>query len=382
MFARHKLRSFLTVLSVAIGSGSLIAVLGISMVLSRAITQSLNAFGDPGLFVSVDQDQEDPQSAQLRYSDAAALRDANPALVGAAFPGFQHAYNLTANGSKISALIISVDGSENGAAQKGRLVNAEDNAFARHVCVLSPSSAKRLFGDADPLETFVHINGIRFLVVGVGQAHKTSLLGSMGPSDYADIPYATFHTALPDPPDVIRVESRPGVQPIRVHEALQVTLRQRHGKRTSYTVEDAHAVIVLFKSALDTVTFALGAINGIALLIAGVGIMNAMLAAVTERTREIGIRKAIGADNNEIFMQFLIEAVVISSIGCGIGALFGCAATAIANGVIAKLLGPIMISWPRLITLAVAYSFLTGLVFGTYPALRARAMEPMRALRT
>jgi putative ABC transport system permease protein len=382
MLTHRRLRSFLTILSLAIGSGALIAMLGISMILSRAITESLDAFGDPGIFVSVDPDQDDPLSAQLRYSDAAALADANPALLLAVFPGFQHAYSITANGSKVSARVVSADGTENGAAQTGRLVNAQDNADARHICVLSPSSAHRLFGDADPLETFVRINGVRFLVVGVGQAHKASLLGSMGPSDYVDIPYTTFHSALRDPVEVLRVVSRPGVQPIRVREALQSTLRRLHGKRTSYTIEDAHAVIVVFKRALDTVTFALGAINGIALLIAGVGIMNAMLAAVTERTREIGIRKAIGADNNALFRQFLVEAVVVSSIGCAIGTILGCAVTVIVHAYIVRLLGPTTIPWPQLITLAVAYSFLTGLVFGTYPALRARAMEPMQALRT
>lgn len=384
MLAQHHLRSFLflTVLSLAIGSGSLIAVIGVSMMLTGAITESLNSFGDPGIFVSVDPDQEDPQSAQFDYGDAAALRDANPALLLAVFPVFQHAYSLTANGLRISTRIISADGGENGTAQTGRLVDSEDNAVAAHVCVLSASSAHHFFGDEDPLETFVRINGIRFRIVGVDKAHTTSLLGSMGPSDYVDIPYATFHAALPGPVDILRVVSRPGVEPIRVREALRATLRRLHGKRAFYTFEDAYAVIVVVKKALDTVVVALGTMNGIALIIAGVGSMNTMLAAVTERTREIGIRKAIGADNNAIFMQFLIEAVIVSSIGCGIGALLGCAATAIANGFIVKLLGPTMISWPRLISLAVAFSFLTGFTFGTYPALRAHGLKPMQALRT
>jgi putative ABC transport system permease protein len=381
VLAHRRLRSFLTTLSLAVGSGSLIAVLGISTIVAGTITESLHALGDPGFFVSVDPDQEDPQSAQIRYGDAAALADADPTLLRAVFPSYQHTYALTANGSKVSARIVSADGADNASAQAGRLVNADDNAFARHVCVLSSVSANHLFGDANPLESFVHINGVRFLVVGVDQAHKTSFLGSMGPSDYAEIPYSTFHAALPDPVDVLRVVSLPGAQPLRVREAILAALHRLHGKRSFYAVDDAHAVILEIQRSLETVAFALSAINGIALLIAGVGIMNAMLAAVTERTREIGIRKAIGAADNAIFMQFLREAVVVSSIGCGIGALFGCAATAIAQNVIGNLLGPTTVPWPRLIMFAVAYSFLTGILFGTYPAIRARALEPIRALR-
>jgi putative ABC transport system permease protein len=379
--ARHRLRLFLTMLSLTIASGSIVAVLGISLTISDAIAGSLNALGTPAIFVSVDPDQDDPQSAQLRYDDAAALRDANPALLRAVFPGFQHPYRLTTQGAQISVTVLSADGDEGGSGQAGRLLNAQDNALARRVCVLSPSLTRRLFADADPLEASVRINGVRFLVVGVDQTQKSNLLDGLEPSEYAEIPYTTFHAVMPDPVTFLRVIAQPGAQAALVREALPTTLRRLHGKQASYTIGDAHTVILTFKKALGIITFSLGAIDGIALIIAGVGIMNVMLATVIERTREIGMRKAIGASDHAIFMQFLTEALVVSGIGCGAGALLGCVAAAVAHELIVKLLGPATIPWVQLTTIVVAFSFLTGLLFGTYPALRARALEPMQALR-
>jgi putative ABC transport system permease protein len=378
---RHRLRSFLTILSTAIGAGSIIAVLGIGMVLSDAITGSLNAFGDPGIFVSGDPDQSDPQSAQLRYGDAAALRDANPTLLRAVFPTFQRTYHIMTSLSDTIASVMSVDGDEAGAEHEGRFISAKDIASARRVCVLSASSAHRLFGDTNPLEAFVRINGTRFLVIGVLHAHEASVFNGMGPSEYAEIPYSIFPALTPGPIDLLRVIPRSGAQQARIRASILATLHRLHGKHATYTIEDAHGMILTFEKALGIITVAVAAIDAGALLIAGVGIMNVMLVTITERTREIGIRKTIGADENAIFAQFLTEAVIISSIGCGIGMVCGCTVTVIAHALIVKLLGPAPIPWAKLITLSLAFSLLTGIVFGTYPALRARALEPMQALR-
>jgi putative ABC transport system permease protein len=146
--------------------------------------------------------------------------------------------------------------------------------------------------------------------------------------------------------------------------------------------QDATAQISAFNTVLNVIAGALSGIGGVALLVAGIGIMNIMLVSVTERTREIGLRKSIGATRGDIVLQFLLEAVLLSFLGGGIGTVLGFTATVLAYSSVAALVGPAPIPYLLIISVAVGFSTLIGCVFGTYPALRASRMDPIAALRS
>ncbi len=165
-------------------------------------------------------------------------------------------------------------------------------------------------------------------------------------------------------------------------DAVQAELRKLHGTHATYITQDAAAQLAGFNSVLSVVAGGLTAIGGVALVVAGIGIMNIMLVSVTERTREIGLRKSIGASRQDIVLQFLLEAILLSLIGGGVGALLGLGVTLAAYIPIEKFVGPAPIPYLLIVSVAVGFSMVVGCVFGTYPALRAGRMDPIEALRS
>jgi putative ABC transport system permease protein len=196
------------------------------------------------------------------------------------------------------------------------------------------------------------------------------------------MPYSTYAELSPGPIDSIQVYPAPGATLEQVREAVVTTLRRLHGPHAEYDVQDALAFIGAFERTIGVVSYGVTAIGGVALLVAGIGIMNIMLVSVTERTREIGIRKAIGGSSRDIATQFLMEAVIISLIGGGVGMLLGVTGVLLGYGVVSNLLGPAPIPWLGIVTLAVGFSMFVGVVFGTYPAIRAGKLDPIEALRS
>jgi putative ABC transport system permease protein len=155
-----------------------------------------------------------------------------------------------------------------------------------------------------------------------------------------------------------------------------------HGPRATYITQDNTASEAQFNAVLSVIANGLAAIGGVALVVAGIGIMNIMLVSVAERTREIGLRKSIGARNADIALQFLLEAILLSLIGGGIGTLLGFVGVLAAYDSVAALVGPAPIPYLLIISVAVGFSTLVGTVFGTYPALRASRLDPIAALRS
>jgi len=380
---RNRARSILTMLGLIVGTASVIAVLGIGQAASGGIQATLGSFGDPGFLFHVDPNQDDPTAAQLQYRDAATVLAENRGSLEHVFANFERTYHVKANGVDY---ITSIDSAppiafDTLTLRAGRRIGPDDVAGGAHVTLLTQSLERRFFG-GDALGRIVRIDGIRFRVIGVYDDLKAGIFNTANQSDYCEIPESTFHEIAPGPVDSLRVYAKTGVALAEVRDAVTASLRRIHGPRAQYEIQDVLAFLGAFEKTIQVVAYALTAIGGVALLVAGIGVMNIMLVSVTERTREIGIRKAIGGSSADITLQFLMEAVILSLLGGGAGMLLGIAFVVVAYGIVQTYLGPAPIPWAIIISVAVGFSTLVGIVFGTYPAMRAGKLDPIEALRS
>jgi len=381
---RNRARSILTMVGMIIGTASVIAVLGIGKAASGGITSSLDAFGNPGFFVSVDEQQDDPAAARIQYRDGAVVVADDPAVIRYAFPTVQRNYHIKANGVDYIGAVSSQTGVvlDTLTLREGRRMDANDVATAAHVTLMSQSLERRLFGSGQALGAVVRINGVRFRTIGVYDDLKAGIFSNVGQSDYIEIPYSTFSEIAPGPVDSLQVYPNDGASLDDVRTSVVRTLRRLHGPDAKYDVQDALAFLGAFEKTIEVVGYALTAIGGVALVVAGIGVMNIMLVSVTERTREIGIRKAIGGSARDISTQFLMEAVILSLLGGGTGMVLGVLFVLVAYSFVATLLGPAPLPWLAIVAVAVGFSTLVGVVFGTYPAIRAGKLDPIEALRS
>jgi putative ABC transport system permease protein len=381
---RNRVRSALTMLGMIIGTASIIGVLGISKAASGGITGTLASFGDPGVIVAVDDNQDDPAGAQVQFHDLAPMLEATKNTVRKIVPNYNATYTLRANGIAYDTSVTSQEGAppDTLTLREGRRIDVADVDAAAHVALLSGALYRRFFGDAPAVGQTLRIGGSRFRIIGVYDEFKASLLNTIAGSDYIEIPYSTFHELKPGPVDFLQIYAIDPKNATAAAEDVITELRRLHGRRAAYITQDATAQIAGFGSVLGVVAGGLTAIGGVALIVAGIGIMNIMLVSVTERTREIGLRKSIGASRGDITLQFLLEAILLSLLGGGIGALLGLVATIAAYIPLERFVGPAPIPYLLIVSVAVGFSTLVGCVFGTYPALRAGRMDPIEALRS
>jgi putative ABC transport system permease protein len=228
----------------------------------------------------------------------------------------------------------------------------------------------------------VRIGGSRCRVIGIYAEIKGGIFNSAGANDFFSLPYPMFRDLSPGPSDGLLLYAAGGVSVNEISTDVIAVLRRLHGPGAAYLTQDNAASLQTFNTVLGVIANGLTAIGGVALVVAGIGIMNIMLVSVTERTREIGLRKSIGARNADIALQFLLEAVLLSLIGGGIGTLLGFLGVVAAYSSVAALVGPAPIPYLLIISVAVGFSTLVGTVFGTYPALRASRLDPIAALRS
>jgi putative ABC transport system permease protein len=382
---RNRMRSILTMLGMIIGTSSIIGVLGISRAASGGITGTLNSFGDQGLSISVDPNQDDPESAAIQYRDARAIEDGAGSLLAHVEPSYQRNMQMRASGVTTTSIAFSDSDYHPGSTlvmREGRRLTADDVATAAHVCDLTSQLADKLFKGVSALGKTIQFGGSRCEVVGVFEELKGGLFNAAGGNELLFLPYTTFHEIAPGPTDGIELYAAPGVTVAQVSEAVDAVLQRLHGPRAQYVTNDNQAQIQGFNTVLGIVAIGLTAIGSVALLVAGIGIMNIMLVSVTERTREIGLRKAIGARRGDVALQFLLEAILLSFMGGGIGTVLGFLATLAAYSSISSFVGAAPIPYLLIISVAVGFSTLVGCVFGTYPAIRAARMDPIAALRS
>ena len=381
---RNRTRSLLTMLGMIIGTSSIIAVLGISRAASGGITGTLNSFGDPGITIAVDPNQDDPKSAAIQYRDVRTLQSDLGSLLSYLEPTYARNFTLRSKGKAITTFVASASPKSQASVtlREGRGLSEEDVTSGARVCVVTSQLADKLFKDTPATGQALDLGPMRCTIIGVYGEVKGSLFNSVAASDVAVIPYTTFHSIEPGPIDDLTVYAAPDVTVGRVSDAVDAVLQRLHGPRTQYITQDNTAQLQGFNSALNVIAVGLTGIGGVALVVAGIGIMNIMLVSVTERTREIGLRKAIGATRGDVLLQFLLEAILLSFMGGGVGTLLGFGVTVLGYSAIEKLVGPAPIPYLLIMSVAVGFSAVVGCVFGTYPAIRAARLDPIAALRS
>ncbi|MFD2365304.1 ABC transporter permease [Pseudoduganella sp. GCM10020061] len=389
----HSFRSFLTSLGIIIGVASVIAVVSIVHGLSTSISEEFKGLGSNSLTVRSDTSFEEAMQGKR---NVLSLRDYNNIVehidgisnVSPTFSPFGFASTVRNGSQSASTRVSAVTPAYRDANQvfpaMGRFITAGDNQSRRRVVVIGSKVIENLKLPENPVGQFLEIGGEWFKIIGVTESKGESF--GFSQDDYALIPFTTGQAVAGN--DVkLDIAITFNVNDIEQLEAVQgrltSMLRQSHklkpGERNDFEVQSAQQLTDSFDSIITTITLVLGGIVGISLLVGGIGIMNIMLVSVTERTREIGICKALGAQRHHILMQFLIEATTLSLlgglIGLGLGYLLGFGA--------AKLIPNFpdaVVPWWAIL-MAFGFSSGIGMLFGIMPAAKAANLNPIDALR-
>jgi putative ABC transport system permease protein len=384
---RNKLRSSLTTLGIVVGVASVITMVGLGRGASASIESDIASMGSNLLMVVPSTEQRGAVSAKAR---ALSRRDAERLRREAA--GVQ--YVAAASGGPISVVsgnknrTSNVLGSDNEylrvrglTLQQGRRFNVLEEAGGAPACILGTSVRDALFGDKSPLGATLRVGSVACPVIGVLTSKGGSALGQ-DQDDLLLMPLTLFQRRIAGTDDVgtLYVSAKPGLEPAAVKLQIERVLRKerriRAGHADNFTVHDMKELTQTLGGVTAALTALLGAIAGVSLIVGGIGIMNIMLVSVTERTREIGVRLALGALGGEVMQQFLLEAVLLSLLGGVLGAVLGSLASLLAAQV---LVLPFAIYWD-IILLSLGFSALVGVLFGFLPARKAASFSPVAAL--
>ncbi len=394
----NKMRSVLTILGIVIGVATVVALLSIGNGATASITSSIQSGGSNLLTVSPGRLQmgmasmgQSQQMSHLYYADFELLERTLTGRAESVVPVYQSSYQVTFGDESFSTTVSGVveDHAQvrSFSMADGRFISEGDNKSHLRVAVLGDTVAADLFGSLSPIGKTISINGVKFEVVGLLES-KGAGLGS--PDDIIFVPIETGYSKLFG--DTANYNGRKTVNNILVSVtetdemetvSAQITyiLRRAHELKPSeeqdFNVLSQTDTLATLNSVTQTLTIFLGAIAGISLLVGGIGIMNIMLVSVTERTKEIGLRKAVGATKNQILTQFLIETVTLSLLGGIVGILLG-VGIATAFSVMGLISSVITVDS---ILMAFLFALAIGVFFGLYPALRAASLHPMVALR-
>ncbi|HEX8411523.1 MAG TPA: ABC transporter permease [Thermoanaerobaculia bacterium] len=399
--ASHKLRSALTILGIVIGVTTVIAMVSVIEGFNNSVTKDFQAFGatlvqfqkyDPR-FGPGERDDSERQRKNLTYEDALALQAQCPSMLAVSperytFAGDGPSLDVTYAGKEASpdALIGTTDAypiANNHFVGEGRFLSEGDVRRHAPVVVIGYEIANALFPLSDPINKIIALAGRKYMVVGVMEKQGSKMFESTDLHVY--LPLTTFDSHFPQIKrergvNIATVPKRPEWIERIVEEGTGVLRARRKvpfNKPNDFGIMTPDKLIGNFRAVTGGITLAMVFISSIALLVGGVGVMNIMLVSVTERTREIGIRKAIGAVRRDIVQQFLTEAMTLAGVGGAIGVALGLGIAAIVRTL--DLLPATTPLWSIVVGLAVSVSI--GLFFGIYPAYKAARLNPVEALR-
>jgi putative ABC transport system permease protein len=394
----NKMRSALTILGIVIGVMTVITISSVINGLNSSVSNLVASFGTNVLWVfrfpviGVQPTAEMLARKQLTYDDMLAMAELPHVVASSAslqYTNYQfNAGSATAKFGQRKADNVSLEGDTPSNAQvydkvisEGRFFTDADQERAADVTVLGHDVEQTLFGSVDPIGQQVIISGRTFTVIGVFEKQKTAFGGGKNPNDsYAYFPISTFHKLHPEILDYwlsAKFDDQKNKELVtdEIRELLRRRRKVRNSQIDNFAVFSSDSITKLWNQITGSLFLLMFGLSAVGLMVGGVGVMNIMLVSVTERTREIGVRKAIGATKGIILMQFTIEAVVLCAVGGVIGILLG---SVFAFGLKLLISSEVSLLW---ILTAFLCSCAIGLVFGIYPAYKAASLNPIEALR-
>ncbi len=389
--ARNKMRSALTMLGIIIGVGAVIAVVSIGQGAQYIVQQGIQAMGTNAVFISAGSNRAGGVRQgyggvkTLTVDDLNAILKEIP-LIAQAAPALSSRQQVVYGNQNWNTSITGTTPNyfeiRTWPVQQGSAFSDEEVDIAANVCVLGTTVEKILFVDENPIGKTIRIGNLPFRVDGVLESKGQNVTGQ-DQDDVIFAPYTTVQRKISGITWLQFIAASAVSQEASVAAVAPITslLRERHRIRTGddddFLIRTQADIADLQNQTQSTMTYLLGGIASVSLLVGGIGIMNIMLVSVTERTREIGVRMAVGATEDDVRRQFLVEAVTLSMMGGFIGIIFGLVGSALISN---------LLSWPTLISgkaiiAAVIFSAAVGIFFGYYPAHKAAQLDPIEALR-
>ena len=390
----HKLRAFLTVLGVIIGTGTIIGVSAILTGFDASVAGVLRSFGPNSIIVfkfgvgprTGRLSPEERTRKELTYLNALEIKERCKSVEDVSTMLFPNKGPINVHYKGNDMYDVNLFGVEEAYARggqvdmsKGRFFTDEESRHRIPVAVIGQDLEKGLFANLDPIGKAILVDGHEFTIIGTMLRPAASFFGDT--DQRVLLPYGSMQKAYPTAREnAIVVTAKEGMLPLALDEVrtvLRIARRVPYGKPDNFALSTADQMVADFRQITAMTFIVMAVLSSIGLLVGGIGVMNIMLVSVTERTREIGIRLAIGALEKQVLTQFLVEAVMLSIFGGVTGIVTG---LALAYGVVSFLEVPFVAS-PTIILLAFLFSAAIGMIFGYFPARRAAQLNPIDALR-